>query len=89
LPPDHPKALTVLILGIASMAVFPPLGPFAWAMGNTALREIQSSGGTIGGESNVNAGRICGIIGTVFLVLIVVYIVFLIALVASFASFAS
>lgn len=84
--PEHPKATTVLILGILSIVVFPPLGPFAWAMGNTALREIQESRGAIGGESNVNAGRVCGIIGSVFLILVVAYIVFIVLLFTSLAS---
>jgi hypothetical protein len=38
--------------------------PFAWVMGNRVVREIDASGGTLGGRANANAGRICGMIGT-------------------------
>jgi hypothetical protein len=38
-------------------------------MGNSALREIDASGGTIGGRGMVQAGRICGIVGIVLSVL--------------------
>jgi uncharacterized membrane protein YjgN (DUF898 family) len=69
---DHPQATTILVLGILSLVVCGILGPFAWSMGNRALRDIDASQGTqaaLGGRSSVNAGRICGMIATVLLVL--------------------
>ena len=69
---DHPKATTILILGILSLVVCGILGPFAWSMGNRALREIDASQRTqapLGGRSSVNAGRILGMIATILLVL--------------------
>jgi uncharacterized membrane protein YjgN (DUF898 family) len=72
---DHPSATTILVLGILSLVVCGVLGPFAWSMGNKALREIDASQGTgvvLGGRSSVNAGRICGMIATALLVLAVV-----------------
>jgi hypothetical protein len=69
---DHPEATTILVLGILSLVVCGILGPFAWSMGNRALRDIDASQGTqaaLGGRSSVNAGRICGMIATVLLVL--------------------
>lgn len=65
--PDHPQATTVLILGILGLVLCQVLSPFAWSMGNRVLREIDASGGQVGGRGQVNAGRICGIIGTILL----------------------
>ena len=66
-PPNHPQAITVLVLGIVGLVVCQVLSPFAWSMGNKALREIDASRGQIGGRSEANIGRILGIIGTVIL----------------------
>ncbi|MFI9506820.1 DUF4190 domain-containing protein [Nocardia sp. NPDC052566] len=74
-PPDHPQATTVLILGILSLVVCGVLGPFAWVMGKRALDEIDASGGAVGGRGNVQAGYICGIIGSVMLLLAIVSVV--------------
>ena len=65
--PDHPQANTVLVLGILGIVVCGILAPFAWVMGNRVLREIDASNGQLGGRSNANAGRICGIIGTILI----------------------
>jgi hypothetical protein len=65
--PDHPQATTVLILGILGLVLCQFISPFAWVMGNRVIREIDASGGTIGGRSNANAGRICGIVGTILI----------------------
>jgi hypothetical protein len=62
--PDHPQATTVLILGILGLVLCQLISPFAWVMGNRVIREIDASGGTVGGRTNANAGRICGIVGT-------------------------
>ncbi len=75
--PYHPRAITILVLGILGVAMFYPLGPFAWVMGRRALKEIDSSGGTIGGRGLVLAGYICGIVATVVLILIVMTLVLL------------
>ncbi|HEX5090372.1 MAG TPA: DUF4190 domain-containing protein [Nocardioides sp.] len=65
-PANHPRATLILVLGILSI---PCCGLFtgipAIILGNTARKEIAASGGTIGGQGLVNAGYICGIIGTV------------------------
>jgi hypothetical protein len=44
----------------------------AYFIGNSSLNRIRASGGTLGGEGLAKAGRILGIIGTVFLVLFVI-----------------
>jgi putative exporter of polyketide antibiotics len=69
-PPNHRRAVLILVLGILSLVC---CGLFtgipAWVMGNSALREIDSSNGAIGGRGMVQAGRICGIIGVVVSIL--------------------
>jgi hypothetical protein len=60
--PDHPQATTVLILGILGVVVCPLTAPFAWVMGNRVLKEVDASGGTLGGRSTANVGRILGIV---------------------------
>lgn len=83
-PADHPRATTILVLGILSLVLCPLLGPFASVMGRRALNEIDSSGGTIGGRSVVKAGYVCGMITTVIILLYVVLGV--VALVAALVS---
>ena len=66
-PPDHPQAVTVLILGIVSVAVCGFVAPFAWVMGNRVVREIEASNGQLGGHSQAQVGRIIGIVYTCLL----------------------
>ncbi|HCB05316.1 MAG TPA: hypothetical protein DEQ43_13915 [Nocardioides bacterium] len=66
-PQDHPQAVTVLILGILGLVLCQVISPFAWVMGNRVVAEIDASGGQLGGRSTANAGRICGIVGTVLI----------------------
>jgi hypothetical protein len=61
------RGTTILVCGILSVVtglgfIF---GPMAWAMGNTDLHEIRAGRMDPEGEGAVNAGRICGMIGTV------------------------
>ncbi|SDJ76024.1 DUF4190 domain-containing protein [Nonomuraea jiangxiensis] len=66
---SHPNGTTILVLGILSLVVCSILGPFAWVMGNRALREIDESGLYYENRGTVQAGRICGIVGSVLLIL--------------------
>jgi hypothetical protein len=59
----HPKALTVLLLGILS-TVFFPLGVAAIVIGSGARREI-ARGGRQGGGAMVSAGMALGAFGIV------------------------
>ena len=63
--PEHPQATLVLILGIVGIVVCGVVAPFAWVMGSRVVKEIDASNGQLGGRSQANAGRICGIVGTV------------------------
>ena len=80
LPPEHPQANTVLVLGILSLVVCGVIGPFAWTMGNRVIAEIDASGGQIGGRSNANAGRICGIVATCLIGLSLLFLVVIVIL---------
>lgn len=72
---EHPQGTTILILGICSLVVCQLLGPVAWVMGNNAIREIDTDPYAYNNRSSVQAGRICGIIGTVLIVLWVLVMV--------------
>jgi hypothetical protein len=76
-PVDHPRGITILVLGILSVVCCSPLGIAAWLMGNTALREIDAEPGRYGNRQIVQIGRILGIIGVVLLVLSIIWLVFL------------
>jgi uncharacterized membrane protein YjgN (DUF898 family) len=65
--PNHPQATTALVLGILGLVVCGLVAPFAWSMGSKTVREIDASGGRWGGRSEANAGKLCGIVGTVML----------------------
>ena len=84
MPAQHPQGTTILVLGILSLVVCGLLGPFAWSMGNKALREIDSDPTTTyGNRGQINAGRICGMIGTIILaVSVVVWVIVVIAIAA-------
>lgn len=75
---EHPDGTTVLVLGILSLVVCGILGPFAWSKGNAALREIDAQPGMYTNRGSVSAGRICGIIASVFLIVTVVFAVIVI-----------
>lgn len=67
---EHPQGTTILVLGILSLVICGVLGPFAWSMGNKALREIDSNPSVrYSNRGNVSAGRICGMIASILLVL--------------------
>lgn len=63
------QATTILVLGILSLVACGLLGPFAWHMGTQELERLEAGQIDPSHRSNIVAGRVCGIIGTVFLVL--------------------
>ena len=78
--PDHPQATTVLILGILGLLVCGAIAPFAWVMGNRVVGEIDASNGAMGGRGNAQAGRVCGIVGSVLLGLALVFLLLLVVI---------
>lgn len=83
---EHPKGTMVLILGILSIVICQVLGPFAWVMGRRTLAEIDTSGRTYTNRSMVQAGMVCGIIGTVLLILALAYILIVVVILGMAAS---
>jgi hypothetical protein len=69
---EHPQGTMVLILGILSIVACQILGPVAWIMGNKALEEIDRDPMRYSNRSNVNTGRILGMVGSALLALYVV-----------------
>ncbi len=69
-PPQYRNQVNggmILTLGILSILLCNILGPFAWIMGNSAVAAIDRGEADPSQRGSVNAGRICGIIGTVFI----------------------
>jgi hypothetical protein len=79
-PQSHPNGTTILVLGILSLVICSVIGPFAWSMGNKALREIDGSGYFYENRGHVQAGRICGIISTILLIITFCFIAFVVAM---------
>jgi len=71
-PPDHPRATLALILGIVAIVLCPVVAPFSWVIGRRAVKEIDASGGALGGRAQAMAGYIIGMVVTILLALIVV-----------------
>ncbi|HLS77996.1 MAG TPA: DUF4190 domain-containing protein [Nocardia sp.] len=88
-PQDHPQATTVLILGILGLVLCQLCAPFAWWMGARVQKEIEASGGMMGGQGSAKAGYICGIIGTILLALYVLGFALMIVFMIIGASTAS
>lgn len=71
-PPAGPSASSgngtlILVLGIISIILCQILGPVAWIMANSAMRTATPDQAGL-----INAGRICGIIGTVLLIVLII-----------------
>jgi hypothetical protein len=73
-PPEHPKAMTAMVVGIIGIVMCQVASPFAWAIGKRAVNEIDASGGRLGGRGQAQAGYILGIIGTILLGLGLVFL---------------
>jgi uncharacterized membrane protein YjgN (DUF898 family) len=86
----HPQGTMILIFGILSLVGIQIMGPIAWVMGSKALKEIDANPAAYSDRGNVNAGRICGIIGTVLMILtvlfIIAYVIFLFVILGSVAA---
>jgi hypothetical protein len=77
--PDHPDVTTTFVLGILGLVLCQLLSPFAWIMGSRVVAEIDGSRGAYGGRGLANAGRICGIVGTVMMVVVIVLLFVVVA----------
>lgn len=70
--PEQSQAVTILVLGILSIVVCQILGPFAWKMGSDELKAISDGRRSPEGQGMAQAGKICGIVGTVLLGMVVI-----------------
>ncbi len=74
------RGTLILVFGILSLVICGPLGIVAWIMGNGDLKQMDAGTMDPSGRSVTNAGRICGMIGTILLALYVVAFIALFAL---------
>ena len=82
------RAVLILVFGILSFVVCPFFGIAAWVMGNTDLQEMAEGRMDPSGRDLTQAGRICGIVGTVLVLIPMVLIILAAVGMAIFASFA-
>ena len=67
--PEDSKAKVALGLGILGLVICQILGPIAWVMGNNEVNAIDAGKRNPANRSTAQAGKILGIIGTVFLII--------------------
>lgn len=70
------RATTSLILGILGFVCCQLCAPFAWYMGQQEMKAIRAGQSPAAGEGIAMAGKILGIIGTIFLIFGVLWILF-------------
>jgi hypothetical protein len=80
------RATTILVFGILSIVVCQLFGPFAWSMGNTELRKIDQGLIDPSDRGSIQAGRICGIIGSALIVVWVLAVMSMMMFAASAAN---
>lgn len=85
--PNSSTAVVALVLGIVSWL---GCGPFtaipAIFVGRNAIREIDRSGGQLGGRGLAQAGFWLGVVNTVFAALALVFVVIIFAIAAGTSS---
>jgi hypothetical protein len=73
------RGTLILILGILGIILCGPLAIFAWVMGSGDLKQIDAGTMDPAGRGTTQAGRICGIIGTIlFIISIIAFALFFI-----------
>ncbi|QOR72728.1 DUF4190 domain-containing protein [Ruania alkalisoli] len=80
-PAEHPQGVMILVFGLIGLLACFPLGIAAWVMGQRAINEIDASGVYYSNRGTIQAGRVCGIIGSVLGVLYIAYIVFIVVMI--------
>lgn len=63
------RGTLILVLGILGLVVCGPLAIVAWVMGSGDLKQIDAGTMDPAGRGTTQAGKICGIIGTVLLII--------------------
>ena len=75
-PIDHPKGVTILVLGILGLVCCQPVGIAAWLMGNNVMQEIDADPSRYANRQLVQIGRILGIVATVLFALTLIWVLF-------------
>jgi len=73
------RGTTILVLGILSLVVCSIMGPIAWVMGNSDLRQIDMGNAAPDERGTIQAGRICGMIATILMIVSLFFVVFVFA----------
>jgi len=80
------RGTLILIFGILSLVICAPLGIAAWVMGSGDMKEMDAGTMDPSGRGTTQAGKICGMIGTILMIIGVVIFI-LLALLGGFAAF--
>ena len=82
------RGTLILVLGILGLVVCAPLAIAAWVMGSGDLKQMDAGTMDPSGRGTTNAGKICGIVGTILLIIgvIVFGILFSIGFAAALAQ---
>lgn len=78
------RGTLILVLGILSLVICAPLGIAAWVMGAGDLKQMDAGTMDPAGRGTTQAGKICGMIGTILLILGLIF--FVIAFMFGFAA---
>ena len=63
------RGTAILVLGILGLVLCAPLGIVAWVMGAGDLKEMDAGTMDPSGRGNTQAGKICGMIGTILMII--------------------
>ena len=63
------RGTLILVLGIIGLIFCGPLAIVAWVLGSGDLKEIDAGRMDPAGRGTTQAGKICGIIGTILLII--------------------
>ena len=63
------RGTLILVLGILGLIVCAPLAIVAWVLGSNDLKEMDAGTMDSTGRGMTNAGKICGIIGTILMII--------------------
>lgn len=63
------RGTLILVLGILGLVVCAPLAIVAWVMGSGDLKQMDAGTMDPVGRGTTQAGKICGIIGTILLII--------------------
>jgi hypothetical protein len=66
------RGTLILVLGILGLVVCGPLAIVAWVMGSGDLKQIDAGTMDPAGRGTTQAGKICGIIGTILLIISII-----------------